>query len=142
MDGTYNINTNSQPGRLFPDAVNFVVTEVGAAQVVVRGGVGGLEIGDEVLLINLQGDATNHGNVGNYEIKEVARINYGQNTVFFTTSLTKIYGATDSNADITGQKIMLQRAALSKPDRQWHPHRRCLERREGRCDVCESPGER
>ena len=109
VDGTYNINTNSQPGRLFPDAVNFVVTEVGAAQVVVRGGVGGLEIGDEVLLINLQGDATNHGNVGNYEIKEVARINYGQNTVFFTTSLTKIYGATDSNADITGQKIMLQR---------------------------------
>ena len=89
--------------------MNFVVTEVGAAQVVVRGGVGGLEIGDEVLLINLQGDATNHGNVGNYEIKEVARINYGQNTVFFTTNLTKIYGATDSNADITGQKIMLQR---------------------------------
>ena len=109
VGGTYNINTNSQPGRLFPDAVNFVVTEVGAAQVVVRGGVGGLEIGDEVLLINLQGDATNHGNVGNYEIKEVARINYGQNTVFFTTNLTKIYGATDSNGDITGQKIMLQR---------------------------------
>ncbi|MDE0882278.1 MAG: hypothetical protein OSB21_06760 [Myxococcota bacterium] len=109
IGGTYNINTNSQPGRLFPDAVNFVVTEVGAAQVVVRGGVGGLEIGDEVLLINLQGDATNHGNVGNYEIKEVARINYGQNTVFFTTSLTKIYGATDANADITVQKIMLQR---------------------------------
>jgi len=109
IDGTYNINTNSQPGRLFPDAVNFVVTEVGSAQVVVRGGVGGLEIGDEVLLINLQGDATNFGNVGNYEIKEVARINYGQNTVFFTTNLDKIYGATDSNADITGQKIMLQR---------------------------------
>ena len=71
--------------------------------------MGGLEIGDEVLLINLQGDATNHGNVGNYEIKEVARINYGQNTVFFTTNLDKIYGATDSNGDITGQKIMLQR---------------------------------
>jgi hypothetical protein len=109
VGGTYNINTNSQPGRLFPDAVNFIVTEVAAAQVVVRGGVGGLEIGDEVLLINLQGDVTNFGNVGNYEIKEVARINYGQNTVFFTTSLTKIYGATDANADITGQKIMLQR---------------------------------
>jgi hypothetical protein len=109
VDGTYNINTNSQPGRLFPDAVNFIVTEVGSAQVVVRGGVGGLEIGDEVLLINLQGDATNHGNVGNYEIKEVARINYGQNTVFFTTNLDGVYGATDSNADITGQKIMLQR---------------------------------
>jgi hypothetical protein len=109
VDGTYNINTNSQPGRLFPDAVNFIVTEVGSAQVVVRGGVGGLEIGDEVLLINLQGDSTNHGNVGNYEIKEVARINYGQNTVFFTTNLDKVYGVTDSNADITGQKIMLQR---------------------------------
>ena len=100
--------------------------------------MGGLEIGDEVLLINLQGDATNHGNVGNYEIKEVARINYGQNTVFFTTNLDKVYGATDSNADITGQKIMLQRVpVLQKPDRQWHPHRRCLGWREGRRDVCE-----
>ncbi|MAO82670.1 MAG: hypothetical protein CMH50_02110, partial [Myxococcales bacterium] len=103
------INSDAQPGRLFPDAVNFIVEGLGEASVTVRGGVGGVEIGDEVLLINLQGDTENHENVGNYEIKEIARINYGQNTIFFTTNLSRVYGATDSNEDLTGQKIMLQR---------------------------------
>ncbi|MBM65189.1 MAG: hypothetical protein CMH55_03025, partial [Myxococcales bacterium] len=109
IDGSYNINRDAQPGRLFPDAVNFIVEAIGEASVTVEGGVGGVEIGDEVLLINLQGDNENHGNVGNYEIKEIARINYGQNTIFFTTNLTKIYGATDSNENLAGQKLMLQR---------------------------------
>jgi hypothetical protein len=107
--GNYNINRDAQPGRLFPDAVNFIVTAVGEASVSVEGGVGGIEIGDEVLLINLQGTADHHANVGNYEIKEVARINYGENTVFFTTNVARLYGATDTNADLVGQKIMLQR---------------------------------
>ena len=109
VDGSYNINSDAQPGRLFPDAVNFIVEGLGEASATVRGGVGGVEIGDEVLLINLQGNANHFDNVGKHEIKEIARINYGQNTIFFTTSLSKIYGATDSNEDLTGQKIMLQR---------------------------------
>ena len=122
MGGTYNINTNSQPGRLFPDAVNFVVTEVGAAQVVINAAVGG-KIGDEVLLINLQGDATSHGNVGNYEIKEVKRIAYSPYRLLYDQP-DENYDATDSNADITGQKIM-QRVPRYR-DGQRHPHRRCL----------------
>ena len=110
VTNNYNINQDAQPGRLFPDAVNFVVEGIGEASVTVRGGVGGVEIGDEVLLINLQGSPAASENVGHHEIKEVARINYGENTLFFTTRVEGLYGVGDvDNDDLTDQKIMLQR---------------------------------
>ncbi len=109
VNGTYNINQHSQPGRLFPDAVNFSVVGLGDNSATVAGGVGGIDIGDEVLIINLQGTAAVHGNVGNFELLEVARIDYGLNTLYFTTSLRRAYGVADANDDLTGQQIMLQR---------------------------------
>ena len=66
----------------------------------------GIAAGDEVMLINLQGDTTNNGNVGNYEILEVQSIS--DNTITFTSSITETYGV-GGNSDLTGQKIMVQR---------------------------------
>ena len=109
VGATYNINQHSQPGRLFPDAVNFNVDALGDNSATVQGGVGGIDIGDEVLLINLQGTAGASGNVGAYELLEVARIDYGLNTLYFTTSLRRVYGAAADNDDLAGQQIMLQR---------------------------------
>ena len=106
--GTYNLNLNAQSGRLFPDAVAFTVTALGANSATLKGGVGGLVIGDEVLLINMQGGTSTHKNVGNYEIKKIAKIDFASNKLFFATSLTRIYGAT-SNSSLSGQKVVVQR---------------------------------
>ena len=66
-----------------------------------------LAAGDDVLLINLQGDTTNSGNVGNYEYLTVASISSA--VITLTTNIVNIYGATTSNGTLTGQKIMVQR---------------------------------
>ena len=109
VSSTYNLNLNAQPGRLFPDAVAFTATALGQNSATLKGGVGGLVIGDEVLLINMQGDTKNNKNVGNYEIKKIAKIDFANNRLYFATSLTRIYGASTSNATLTGQKIVVQR---------------------------------
>ncbi|MBN2495421.1 MAG: hypothetical protein JXR96_12575 [Deltaproteobacteria bacterium] len=95
--GTFNINSSSSHGRLFPDGVNFKVLSVDSASVTVRGGVGGLDIGDEALLIQLQGPHT-----GNHEFLKVARIEYSTDTVFFSTSVSGAY-------DAASGQVMLQR---------------------------------
>ena len=106
--GTYNLNINAQKGRLFPDAVAFTATALGSNSVTLKGGVGGLVIGDEVLVVNMQGSTSAYKNVGNYEIKKIAKIDFASNKLFFATALTKIYGAT-SNSSLSGQKVMVQR---------------------------------
>jgi hypothetical protein len=66
----------------------------------------GLAAGDDVLLINQQGSTSYNSNVGNYEILTISSINFS--AIVFTTNITGSYGTT-SNADTTGQKIMVQR---------------------------------
>ncbi|MCL4363703.1 site-specific integrase [Patescibacteria group bacterium] len=71
-----------------------------------------LAIGDEVLIINLQGTATAHSNVGNWETLRIQNIN--QNVITFTTAKTKYYGnnpTDDTNLGTTDgtQRVMLQR---------------------------------
>ena len=97
VSGTFNINSSSSGGRLFPDGVNFKVTSITSSSATLRGGVGGLNIGDEVILIQLQGP-----NAGNYEFLQIARIEFSTNTVFFSTTISKTY-------DPSGGKVMLQR---------------------------------
>ena len=65
-----------------------------------------LAANDEVMLINLQGDATNNGNVGVYETFLVQSVSSA--TVTFTTNVTGTYGV-GGNSTLTGQKIVLQR---------------------------------
>ena len=107
--GTYNLNQHAQAGRLFPDAVSFTVTALGTNSATLKGGVGGLVIGDEVLLINMQGDSNYYSNVGSYEIKTIAKIDFASNKLFFATILSKYFGRGNSNSTLSGQKIMLQR---------------------------------
>jgi hypothetical protein len=63
----------------------------------------GIAVGDEVLLINLQGTSADNTDVGNYEFKEVQSIS--ASTITFTSAITKSYdGTTASN-----QKVVVQR---------------------------------
>jgi len=115
VDANKNINTDAiATGRTYADAVNFSVTGLTAntATLSTTPAAGSLAVGDEMLLINLQGTSTNNANVGNYETLTIQSIS--SNVVTFTTNKTKYYGnntTDDTNIGITTtcQRVMLQR---------------------------------
>lgn len=98
------INTESCVGRATADAVNFsstINTSAGSTAIVVSTTTTGIDIGDEVLIINLQGVATTYADVGKYEFRTVTA-KVGTTKFVFDTGLENAYaGAT--------QKIMVQR---------------------------------
>ncbi len=115
-----NINTTSLiSGRSCADggdAVNYNVTAFNTggteATLSTTPSTGCLSVGDEVLIINLQGTSSAYSNVGNYETLEVSSVS--GTTVTFKTPKIKYYGDTtsgDTNLGTTTgtQRVMLQR---------------------------------
>lgn len=118
LDAAININTtNLIDGRSCADggdAVNYSVTafNVGGTEATLSAGPssGCLNIGDEVLIINLRGTSSAYGNVGNYETLEIADID--GTTITFSTPKINYYGDTlDTNIGVGSgnQRVMLQR---------------------------------
>lgn len=107
-----NINTDTiSTGRTVADGVSYLVTAISSfasnSNIIISGSsVPGISAGDEVLLINLQGDTTYYNNVGNFEFLKVSSIS--GNTVNFNTPISKSYGQS-GNTTIGNQKIILQR---------------------------------
>jgi len=96
------------------DAVNYSVTALTSNTATLESAPssGCLAVGDEVLLINLQGTQGSVVNVGNFETLRIQSIS--GKVVTFTTSKTKYYGdgATDDSnlgTGVNNQKVMLQR---------------------------------
>jgi len=110
-----NINTDAiATGRTGADAINYSIMTLSANAATLSAVpvAGCLAVGDEVLLINLQGISTNNANVGNYETLKIQSI--FSNVVTFTTNKTKYYGnntTDDTNIGIstTNQRVMFQR---------------------------------
>ncbi len=108
---TYNVNSNNHPGRICAgggDGVSYEVTALTATTATLRTSPAGgcLKIGDEFMLINLQGSA---GTTGNYELLRIQNIS--ANLVTFTTGKTQFYGANagDDSGLGTSQHVVLQR---------------------------------
>jgi hypothetical protein len=121
-DVTVSTNTNINVTNLITgrscadggDAVNYNVTTLTANTATLNQApsLGCLAVGDEVLLINLQGTNTAFVNVGNYETLRVQNI--AQNIITFNHSKSNFYGnnaTDDSNLGIIygTQRVMLQR---------------------------------
>ncbi|MCA9380797.1 DUF2341 domain-containing protein, partial [Candidatus Dojkabacteria bacterium] len=90
-------------GRTSPDAVNFnVYSPLLAGSTTLDLGVTptGLDVNDEILIINLRGTSSNYADVGKYETKRIIAIN--------GTVLT-LDGALSNTYDGFSQKIMVQR---------------------------------
>lgn len=115
-----NINTTSlATGRNCADggdAVNYNVTTFNAAgteaTLSTTPSTGCLNVGDEVLIINLQGTTSAYSNVGNYETLRIS--NVSGTTVTFQTAKSNYYGnnaGDDSNLGTTtgSQRVILQR---------------------------------
>ncbi|WP_146650510.1 calcium-binding EGF-like domain-containing protein [Labilithrix luteola] len=98
------------------DMVSYSVTALTAtsATLASTASAGCLKVGDQVLLINLQGTSTASANVGNYETLYVTAIT-GDVVTF--KSKSKFYGATTGQDDGIGvgtgaQRVVLQRIPL------------------------------
>ncbi len=119
VSSSTNINaTNLIAGRSCADggdAVNYNVTSLTSTTATVSVALissGCLNVGDEVLLINLQGTNSAFGNTGNWETLRVASVS--TNVVTFTTAKTNYYGngaTDDTNLGTTQgtQRVILQR---------------------------------
>ena len=102
-----NINNDAiAAGRTSPDGVASAVSAIGSSNATVYNATG-FAAGDEALLIDLQGNSTNYANVGTFEILLIQ--SNTSNTIVFASQVTKLYGASASNSDLGGQKIVLQR---------------------------------
>ena len=112
-DATANVNlsTESLIGRPYADMVSYSCSSVGTSSCETTAAPNGIVIGDEVLLINLQGITGDYANVGNYETFIVDDVS--GTTITFATSKTKNYGngSGDTNIGIltTNQRVMVQR---------------------------------
>ncbi len=110
--GTVNVtaaSSNTCVSRAKADAVNFsstVLTSVGATYVTVSTNnpdTLGLAVGDEILVINLQGTSSNYSTVGQYETRRIASFSGANNVnINVTVPFANAY-------DGTTQQIMVQR---------------------------------
>jgi hypothetical protein len=114
-----NLSTTNIAGRTCADGgdmVSYSVTTLTSTTATLSASVasGCVQVGDEVLLINVQGTATANANVGNYEVLKVASAS--DKTVTFAAAKTKSYGEgagddTGIGTARTNQRVILQRVA-------------------------------
>ncbi len=90
-----------------PLAASYSVAALGVDRATVDATADALAPGDEVLLINLQGSATDCGTVGVYEFLTVASQSGAE--IVFQWGIQQVYGLAGGNTDLTGQAIVLQR---------------------------------
>lgn len=117
VDGAVDLATANSGARSCADGGDAVSYSVAAldgssATLAAAPATGCLEVGDEVLLINLQGTAGHFGNVGNYETLRVSAVS--GTAVSFSKPKLRFYGdAADDDANLgnerTNQRVMLQR---------------------------------
>lgn len=105
---TYVLTANAHPGRVFPDAVEYAIRSISGATVTVAAMPFGIELGDDVLLVNLGGDAANSASAGNYEVQGVTAVDLGQSQVTVARPVARTYGAGD-NANFAGQNAVVRR---------------------------------
>lgn len=113
--GVINLSTTSlTTGRTCPEMIRYSVTALTATTATTSAApaAGCLNVGDEVLLINQQGQGAAVANVGNYELRRVTAVS--GSTVTFQSPKTRFYGdgaADDTNLGTarTNQRVMIQR---------------------------------
>lgn len=108
FSGSQNINSFVNTGRSYADGVSYAVSALGTNSITLSSTPNGIVYGDEIMIINLQGDATNNSNVGNYENFYVTNVNSSTKVLTLYSNITKTYGV-GNNSNLTGQKIIVQR---------------------------------
>ena len=107
--GTFNIHSDESGGRTYPDGIAYrvVAPSDGASSVTGNAAADdfqGIAVGDEVLLINMQGTSADNADVGSYEFLDVQAVN--STTLTFESAITKSYdGTTAANQMVVVQRV-------------------------------------
>ena len=113
ISGAVNLNTTAvASGRTYADMIAYNVSSVGASSCQTTETPNGIEAGDAVLLINLQGAGNSQvDNVGNYEVFVVDSI--VSTTITFKSNKTKLYGNNGGDSNLgtatDTHRVMLMR---------------------------------
>jgi hypothetical protein len=113
LSAAFNMNTQALAGgRSYPDGVAYRVNSISGNNITLGnsggsplGNTNGIEAGDQILIINLQGTSGDNGSVGNYEFLDVQSVSGGVITV--VSAPTKDYDG--SGNSFTTQKVFVQR---------------------------------
>ena len=122
-DGDIVISSDTNPhitaisdGRTQPDMCAFTVSAIGTSDVTLDENPVGLTVGDEVLLINLNGRpehpaGSRTSNAGRYETFRITSIETNPNyRVYFDSTVDKFYGdGASDNLNVDLHPVMLQR---------------------------------
>ncbi len=101
------LSTQISGARTDADAVTYAVLAFGGTDSVVADQtVTGLDPGDEVLILNLQGSESAYASVGAWELASVDAVSGNQITTM--ADLTAVWGETD-NTDLTDQVVVVMR---------------------------------
>lgn len=117
VSANLNLSTDAlSEGRACAEAIAYsVLALAGAMATLAEAPVGDcLALGDEVLLINLQGTPTSYNNVGRWELLHVSSVDGAD--VTFTSAIKRLYGSGVSNAGL-GITAADQRVALIRVPR-------------------------
>lgn len=102
---TEGLGSNSDGNGVYADGIAYKVSGISGSTITTSTSALGFVANDKVLLIDLQGTASDYGTVGNYEILTVSSIS--MNSVNLTSSPTKDYDG--SGNSFTNQKVVIQR---------------------------------
>ncbi len=116
ISSTRNINTNTiAAGRTCADGISYSLVGLATSTATTSSSVSSdcLSSGDKVMIINLQGTESNHGNVGNYEFLTIESVS--GTVINFVEEKVNFYGNATSSDDTnigtstSNQKVMIQR---------------------------------
>jgi uncharacterized repeat protein (TIGR02543 family) len=103
---TIDLATYVSPGRSHADQVYYRVSSIACADLTLSAAPSGIAVGDEVLLINLMGSATDYGRVGVYEFGVVEAV--GATSLRLVRPVTGTYSAA-GNANLQAQHVRVIR---------------------------------
>ena len=106
VSSAVNLNADPSGSRSYADAVAYGVDSISGAVLTLGSTASGVAVGDELLVVNLQGSDSANSSVGNYEFVQVASVSGAAVTLESTPSVT--FGES-SNADLTDQIVIAQR---------------------------------
>ncbi len=106
VTGSTDLSVDASNGRSVADAVSYGISGINGASLTLNEAPAGLAVGDEVLVINLQGSSGAHASVGAHEFATVAAV--GALGLDLSRDLVEIYGETD-NSDLSDQVVVVQR---------------------------------
>jgi hypothetical protein len=108
-DGDLTVSAMTVLGGPASKAPGFKLMSIAGTQLTVTTAPTGLNAGDEILILNLRGTTADSTSVGNWETAFVKTTQPGAQGIVLESPLRRTYGLGNSNTDLAGQIVLVQR---------------------------------